>query len=155
MEHRIACGWFKYRGLQQTLQNRHISVRLRLKLFDAVVTPTVLYALETCPMPAACLQKLDLAQRCMLRRMVGWVCYDTDTWEVRGHRMKTRLQQALAQHPQAEWSKQIAFRNKKLHDEIRDLPFWTREACAWDPRATAVLNSHVTHRGVGRPRVRW
>ena len=50
VEHRISCGWMKYKAFENILQNKHISIRLRLKLFDAIVSSTTLYGLETCPM---------------------------------------------------------------------------------------------------------
>ena len=155
VEHRVACGWSKFRNLQQTLTNRHISIRLRLKLFDAVVTPTVLYSLETAPLKETLLQKLDVTQRTMLRRMVGWVCYDADTWEERGRRMKMRLQQALQQHQVADWSDQIAGRKVQLREHLVEAPYWTRTACAWDPCRFASRNGQETYRCAGRPRMRW
>ena len=47
---RIQCAWYKFGTLKHTLCNRHISVNLRVKLFDAVVTPTILFGLAALPL---------------------------------------------------------------------------------------------------------
>ena len=40
----------------------------------------------------------------MLRRIVGWVRFDDEAWQLTGHRMKRRLEAAFAQHPIEDWS---------------------------------------------------
>ena len=155
VEHRLGCGWAKFRNLASILTNKQISIKLRLRLFDAVVTPTVLYALDTTPLTSAYLHKLDGTQRCMLRRMVGWICYETDSWEERGHRMKARMDNALKQHPIEQWSVRWASRKQQLEDLMPSAPFWTRTAYQWDLRACSTNNHNFPYRRVGRPRVRW
>ena len=49
-EFRVSCGWMKYHAFQNVFENKHISTKLRLKLFDSVITATILYFLETCPL---------------------------------------------------------------------------------------------------------
>ena len=61
----------------------------------------------------------------MLRRVVGWVCYDEDTWPERGSRMKARLEKALQLHQVAAWSKQVQDTKLKLLTEIQRGPMWT------------------------------
>ena len=80
MEHRLRCGWAKFKALQSTLTDKNVPLKLRLKMFDTVVTPTVLYGLGTAPLSVAQRPKLEPSQRCMLRLMLGWVCYETDSW---------------------------------------------------------------------------
>ena len=104
LEHRSKCAWLKYHHIGSTLQNRNISIKLRLRLFDAVVTPSVLYSLATTPSTQSQLGKLDALQRKMSRRIVGWVRFDEESWQTTGHRMKQRLEAALAQHPITDWS---------------------------------------------------
>ena len=64
------------------LINKHVSVKLRLKLFDAVVTPTILYGLHKLPLTHFQLQKLDALQRQMLRSIVGWVRVGHEPWHM-------------------------------------------------------------------------
>ena len=54
-----------------SLTNRHLDIRLRLKLFDAVESPTTLYGLATAPLTAAVLERLAVAQRKMLYTPYG------------------------------------------------------------------------------------
>ncbi|CAE7931485.1 XI-F, partial [Symbiodinium necroappetens] len=43
--HRIRVAWHKFHLHRQSLLNKHVSLKNRLKLFQAVVTPAVLYGL--------------------------------------------------------------------------------------------------------------
>ena len=156
-EHRIGCAWLKCRALQSTLTNKHINVMLRLRLFDAVVTPTLLYSLETVSMTQGQLDRLDCVQRTMLRRIVGWVCYsEDDTWEQRGRRMKARLARALELQPVLAWSDCVGQRKKRIQETLQELTPLTHRAMHWDVVACAHLNlASVPRRARGRPRARW
>ena len=66
LRHRIRVAWYKFQRRRKVLTNKHVSVKLRLKLLDAVVTPTILYGLHTLPLTHFQLQKLDALQRRML-----------------------------------------------------------------------------------------
>ena len=60
---------------------KHISLVLRLKLFDAMVSPAMLFGLANLPLTKGCLQKLGVVQTRMLRSIVGWVrIHDDLTW---------------------------------------------------------------------------
>ena len=114
-----------------------------------------MYALEAVALTNSLLEKLDGVQRCMLRRMVGWICYEEDTWEERGHRMKMRLQTALSLHPVTDWSGKWGHRRQNLKDNMHIAPRWTRASYEWNPQACGVHNNHIPYRNVGRPRMQW
>ena len=38
----------QYHALQYIFENKHIPIRLRVKLFDSAITATVLYSLDIC-----------------------------------------------------------------------------------------------------------
>ena len=154
LDHRLGCGWGRFRTLQQTLTDKHVDIKLRLQLFDVVVTPTVLYALETCPLTVSQRDRLDVTQRCMLRRMVGWVCYDNESWEERGRRMRKRLTTALELRPVMDWSEQLANRREKMLSTMDEASHWTKLAYKWEPRLCSNLNKHDARRLRGRPRTR-
>ena len=155
LDHRLSCAWLKFHQLQLTLLNRKIPVHLRLKLFDSVVSPTALYSLSTTPLTETQLQKLDGAQRKMLRKIVGWVRYEDEEWNITGSRMKQRLDAALTRRPVADWS---AARDNQRARLIRKA---TREettgiVCrvfSWALRPT--LPAFITYRRRGRPACRW
>ena len=60
--HRIQCVWFKFGKYARVLTNKSISVKLRLKLFDAAISPTILFGLCTLPVHETCLKKIDVVQ---------------------------------------------------------------------------------------------
>ena len=108
----------EYKAIQDVLENKHIYIRFRFKLFDAIISSTVLYALESCPLTEKVESRLDVMQRKILRRMVGWVCNTGESWEVVGHRMKHRLQRCLGIYPIMDWSKTIVSRKLKVVSAI-------------------------------------
>ena len=99
VDHRIACAWAKFRSLETSLVNRHVSIKLRLAMFDATVNATAAYGLETCPVTSKQLAKIDITQTKMLRKMVGWVHGSEESWEESRRRMKLRLETALHLFP--------------------------------------------------------
>ena len=158
VNHRIACAWTKFRSLEQTLTNRNVSIGLRLKLFDATVTPALLYSLETCPLTNRLLEKVDVVQRRMLRKIVGWVMSgEEEDWTERGRRMKERMERALLQHPVDIWSETVEKRKGKLLERLHsdDVSPLVRRTVVWDPRRCGDLNRALALRGRGRPRCRW
>ena len=155
VEHRVSCGWAKFRNLQQTLSNKNISIKLRLRLFEAVVTPTVLYSLESVALTDVLTRKLDTTQRCMLRKILGWISYDGETFEESGRRMKKRLESALAATPLEDWSSQIQHRKDNLKSSMADAPRWVRLSFDWCPSTCAGMNGGMPARNVGRPPTRW
>ena len=47
---RIEAAWGSFQKHRRWLTNRHLPIKLRLKLFDSVMTPTALFSLATLPM---------------------------------------------------------------------------------------------------------
>ena len=71
IKHRIGRGWAKFAIHRKELCQKKYSLRCRLKLFEAVVTPTVLYGSSAWTMNAERARLLRTAQRRMLRTMLG------------------------------------------------------------------------------------
>lgn len=151
VEHRISCAWMKYKGSQHILEDRHIPVQLRLTLFDATISSTVLCALETCPLTEKLLSRLDVVQRTIIRRMVGWIYSATESWEEIRHRMKHRVQKCSELHPILDWSETIGKRKMSLVSAINEAPLWTVSAFEWDPTECSSANVHIARRFRGRP----
>ena len=153
--HRISCGWLKFHEYGGTLLNQKIPSHLRLRLFDTVVSPTVLYSLSSTPLTSAQLGFLDTTQRKMLRRIVGWVRFADEDWELTGRRMKMRLENALQQYPVTTWSQ--ARMSRRSHS-LRRLTSRTAPLIAclvheWHPPSTN--NGCIPYRRQGRPYTRW
>ena len=65
---------------KDTLLNGHVSLRLRLKCFDSVVTPTILFRVLACVLNSNQLQQLEVVKNCMLRSIVGWAPVVDNDW---------------------------------------------------------------------------
>ena len=120
VDHRLGCAWMKYKTYQHVLENKDVSLNLRLKLFKSIISPTVCYSLDTCPLTENLKNRLDITQRVMLRRMIGWVSFTGDTWEERGRRMKGRLERALANCPVEKWSTIIHGKKLSLMSRVSE-----------------------------------
>ena len=77
---RLAMGWaalFKFKG---ALCNRQLSLKHRMALFEATVTPSVLYACGTWTVTAEMLNKLRGTQRRMLQWMIRTARRTDEPW---------------------------------------------------------------------------
>ena len=89
--HRLQVTWAKCHKHRHVLTNKHVALKLRLKFFDSVLSPTVLFGLATLPLSKSQLQRLDVTQRKMLRTIVGWVAVDSTDWKTTLQRMNEKL----------------------------------------------------------------
>lgn len=133
VSHRIQAAWMKYGQFSRILSNRKISVKLRLKLFDAIVSPTLLFGLSILPIRQSHLEKIDVVQNKMLRKIIGWVRLSTDNWETTMRRMSSRLNRALNHHPITSWSEKVRKAQWKYIVRLKSLPAfqWPAQASRW------------------------
>ena len=71
IDHRLARAWSKFATFRSELTNRKTNVFDRLRLFHAVITPCALYGCGSWSLKRAEEQKLRVAQRRMLRAVLG------------------------------------------------------------------------------------
>ena len=71
LRHRLKRAWTKFGVYQNELTNKRYSLFDRMKLFNAVVTPSVLYGCGCWAMTQARMQKLRSTKRKMLRSILG------------------------------------------------------------------------------------
>ena len=71
LSNRIKAAWAKFMQYKSELTKKHYSLSDRLRLFEAVVTPTVLYGSEAWTMTAEMSRLLRTTQRRMLRMVLG------------------------------------------------------------------------------------
>ena len=131
---------------------------MRLKLFDAIISPTLLFGLVALPMHGSNLEKLDVVQQKMLRKIVGWVRYSEEDWETTMRRMKCRVRSGLDQYNVAIWSERCSGMRKKYLARLQELPCsrWEVLATKWFLAEVAdPFQEFHAHRLRGRPVLRW
>ena len=79
-KHRKQIGWYAFQKHQKCILNRHISLQRRLHYFDVCVTPAILFGLPVFPLLRSQLRDLDIVQRKMLRRVIGWRTLPGESW---------------------------------------------------------------------------
>ena len=84
----------KFSEHRDTLLNRHVSLGLRLKLFDSVITPTIVFGLMTCPLTSNQLRELEVVRNRMLRSSVGWAPLVDNDW----HALMQKINKKLEMH---------------------------------------------------------
>ena len=71
LSNRIKAGWAKFMQYKHELTKKNYSLSDRLRLFEAVVSPTVLYGSEAWTLTAEMARLLKTTQRRMLRMILG------------------------------------------------------------------------------------
>lgn len=73
------------------LANKYVSVKVRLWLFDEVVTPTVLFRMVTMALTQSELERLDARQKRILRLIVGRVGIQSEEWRMTMSRTRPHI----------------------------------------------------------------
>ena len=71
LQHRLNKAWAKFGVYKEELTDKGIPVKLRLKLFHTVVSPTVLYGCSSWVLTARRDHKLKTTQMRMIRCIIG------------------------------------------------------------------------------------
>lgn len=126
--HRLQQALGIFHKHRKVILNSHVGLKKRLKFSDACVTPVIIFALVVPPMTKQKLQKLDIIQRKMLRRIVGGRRVDGETWCETSIRMNNHLQHAQQQYNCRKWSSAYAQRQWDcvLHVLKVDSNSWAR-----------------------------
>ena len=140
---RIAAGNRCYHALSPIMRSRKVSRKTKLRTYNIVIRPTVLYACETWTLTKARKNKLEVFENNILRRILGPV-FDrtTDEWR-RRHNREIREQtgqlllQCVARGRRARWAG---------HCVRMDQTRFPRLAMEGRVQGT---------RPLGRPRYRW
>ena len=158
IRHRIQCAWMKFGQNARVLTNRKVSIKLRLKLFDAVVSPSLLSGVAALPISGVNMKSIDQCQRKMLRKIVGWIRHEGEEWEITMRRMKHRVENGLRQFNVKVWSERLSIVRAKFFARLESLPEerWEKLSAKWMP---AVVNDdsqeYHAFRERGRPLLRW
>ena len=134
LQHRIQIGWMTFHKYKCILTNKHIDLKLRLQLFDAVVSPTILFGLATLPLTKSDYHTVDKLQRKMLQLIVGWIRHDGEDWSDTMSRMNRRIAFAMTIWECKPWSWQIFSKQFRVATKIFDQQnSWAAATSTWTP----------------------
>ena len=156
LQNRMKMCWAKFHQHRRWLVNLEVPARLRLHLFDAVCSPTILFGSAVLPLNLKQRQSLDILQRKMLRLMVGWRRNPNEEWSETMSRMNLRVKRACAEYPIKSWE-ETYHRNRWRYAShmVQNMKMrWPLLLSQWDP--SLKLDDDVApYRKPGRPYLRW
>ena len=122
--------------------HRNVSIKSKLKLFEATVTPIACFAAGHRSIRQRDLHTLDVEFRRLVRSVVGppsGVCWSSPWHEIL-HVWNARVQQILESIHQKSWGQTALCHHWKLVGYIANLPpnRWAKRALEWQPRAKRV-----------------
>ena len=148
LAHRLRKGWAKFGMNKQMLLDKLIPLSSRLKFFDAVITPTVLYGCSSWTMTASRDQTLNSTQLKMIRQMLGRQRLQQETYVEWIRRVTSEARRLMAAHGIANWTdlrkkRMIAWR---VRLEGMAASRWSKRVFDWQPDG---------RRSRGHPVQRW
>ena len=138
LQHRSQIAWMKSNEHRNTLLTRHVPLRLRSKLVDSIITPTILCGLVTCPLTSNQLQKQEMVRNLMLRSIVGWVPLVGNDWHALVQKMNRKLETAQQIFNVRPWTEKLLV---------------GRFRCA--AKIASAMNSSASITSEGHPCRRW
>ena len=72
LNYRLECAWSKYHANKHVLLDKAISLKLRLKLFNAVVTPTAVFGMVATALTQQQRDRIASTRMQMLSNIVGF-----------------------------------------------------------------------------------
>ena len=149
--HRVQMAWGQFHKHRDIFLDGNLHVGSRLRFFQSVVSPTVLFGLPACALSAKHAEKLDALQRKMFRAIVGWTRHGQEPWEDTMRRMRQKVDRALCLHPVPIWSAQLYRRQFRMACRFSSQGLdWPMRVSQWQP----LLTDASAYRCRGRPAVR-
>ena len=153
LQHRIRKAWGKFGVYKDELTNKKVPLELRLRLFSAVVTPTVLYGCSAWVLTATRERTLQATQMRMLRSIVGTrrkvdETGNIESWVSWIKRATEVVKEHMRVHKIAKWKQLVEVRKARWTRRLETLEEgkWAKQAHNWLP---------IGFRRVGRPSKRW
>ena len=154
LHHRISAAWAKFQSFKQELTGKNCSVKSRLRLFEAVVSSTVLHGSCTWALTRHMAETLDIARRKMLRHVLRIFRRRTgetnlEEWSEYMKRSARVIEDHDAWYNLVAWSLQARARKWKFAGALvrSNDQRWSKLVLDWVP-------AHGK-RNVGRPLTRW
>ena len=154
LQHRIKKGWAKFAVYREELTNKNVPLKLRMRLFNAVVTPSILYGCSSWVLTVLKEKKLQATQMKMIRNILGKKrkvdeeTGDKETWISWVKRATAEAREKMKAHNVSEWAKIVVERQTKWKARLerQDPMKWTKQTYDWIP---------IGFRKIGRPAKRW
>ena len=149
LNYRLQCAWGKFHLSSNVFMNRAVSLKLRLRMFDAVVSPTATYSLASTALTQQQRNRLAATRSKMLRKMLCYRKASLETWEEYGRKCKRGIDSAVRLYAVSDWVDVVdRSRWRLLAHVAKSCPLdWTRLVLSWVPSDR--------RRGRGRPRGKW
>ena len=152
LRNRIACGWAAFMKNKGALCNKKLPISDRIRLFNSVVVPCVLYGCGAWTTTTACEQLLVTTRRKMLRWMTQTVRNPDEIWVDYVKRATHISEDLAAQHGCKKWVEMQRQRHWSLAGKVAAAEDrrWANRILDWKPwfRFTRC-------RPAGRPCKRW
>ena len=153
LKHRIKKAWAKFGALKMELTDRSVPIQLRLRLFNAVITPTVLYGCSSWVLTESRTTSLRTTQARMLRCMLASRRRkdeegQLESWPEWIQRETHKCRELMKTHKISDWTEIQAKRKEKWGERVEKVEEqrWSKKALEWRPLGT---------RCPGRPKARW
>ena len=148
---RVAAAWAAFHVNKGELCSKSYALKDRIRLFDAVVTPVMLYACPTWTLTSVMEKELITVRQKMLRYVFRiFRRKETETWVEYLQRSAKVVDEVAEQHLSVDWLQ--TYRGRKWR-------FAGRTVLQCDDRwSKLVMQSAVPHKGGrnrGHPRLRW
>ena len=152
LSNRIACGWACFFKFKDALCGRGLPLGDRLKLFEACVTPCILYACSTWTMTLEREHLLNRTRRRMLRWMTRVARHPEEDWIDFITRATHSSEELAASHGLTNWIVTQRQRKWQFAGKVAAQidGRWTHRLLAWRPWFRC-----WPRRSVGRPVRRW
>ena len=166
IDNRIAAAWRKFNALRTELTNKRYTLRSRIHLFNATITPSILYGCVSWTTTKALATKLQRTQRRMLRLVISTTRrqYTSTTqtttsptleaWPDYIQRAAAIADAQLQKLHIESWPTTYLKRKWRWAARIATQPAtrWTRLATSWQPELD---HKRLTTRRQARPHKRW
>jgi len=166
IDNRIATAWRKFNALRSELTNKRYRLHSRIHLFDATITPTILYGCVSWTTTMSLNTKLQRTQRRMLRLIIGTARRQhtsptqmtteatLEAWPDYIKRATTLADAQLRKLHIESWPNTYLKRKWRWASRIAKQPTtrWTRLAANWKPQLD---HKRSTTRRQARPYKRW
>ena len=152
--YRIAAAWAAFAQMKPELCKNSCPKKTRVKLFEAVVTPRVMYGAGTWTMNRKLERQLQSTRRSMLRMMFGGrrrpLNGELEPWVEYVQRATRRAEEIAVNHGAKNWVVLQRHQKWRLAGKIATAVDgrWTKRLLDWAP-------SHGCGRPVGRPFKTW